>query len=181
MEACAVGIFRLFLREVVLPVLVGGLSIGHMTFQPDPAFGEWHHPIVGQRQTHLRHGTGIDAQRLRTTAQLVVLQLHRELLGTHGQHAVQPAQFAVGLLHDDTAGIVEWHCHVNAVADAPMTNGVHLQGPLNGSPNVAIGTLQRAQTMLIGIEPQWSLAVGNGDLCFGLVLESLQGFQFFRA
>ena len=158
-EECAVGVLLLLLREVVLPVLVGGLSVGHVALQSEPAVGEGQHPVVGQRQAHLRHGPRVDAQRLRTAAQLVVLQLHRELLGTHRQHAVQPAQFAIGLLHDEAAGVVVSHGHVESIAHAPMAQRVLGQRSLQASAQIAVGALQRAQSVLVGIQPERCLTV----------------------
>ena len=116
-----VGISLLTVGEVVLPVVVGVLSVCDVSFQMEPSSGKRDCPIFGQRQSHLRHRTGIDAKSLRTARQQVVLHLHRIVLASYCKCSAQPTQFAVCLLHNELAGVVERHHKVNAVAYAPAS------------------------------------------------------------
>ena len=47
--------------KLFLPFVVGCLSIGNMSLDTHPPFGERKRPVVGQRETYHRNGTGIDA------------------------------------------------------------------------------------------------------------------------
>ena len=59
-----IGIFGLTVGKIVLPVVISHHAIGYMTLEMEPAAEDGQCPILGQSQTRLRHGTGIDAQRL---------------------------------------------------------------------------------------------------------------------
>ena len=138
----------------MLPVVVGQLAVGDVSLQPQPSVRERQHPVVCQSQTHLRHGARIDAQRLRSAAQRVVLQLHRLLLAAHGEHSVEPSQLAVCLLHHHAARIVHRHRHVCAVAYSPPSRGVDAQVARHHRSHISVVLIERAQTILVGVEPQ---------------------------
>ena len=56
-----VGIFRLFLGEVMLPVLVGQPPVGNVSFEMKPAIGKGQCPVLWQSQPHLRYRPSVDA------------------------------------------------------------------------------------------------------------------------
>ena len=170
----SIGVFLRATRELVLPVLVGGFSVGHMTFQPQPTISEGQHPILRQRQTHLRHGPRVDAQRLRTAAQLVVLQLHGKLLGTHRQHTMQPTHLTKRLLHHQPTGVVMGNGHIQSIAEAPMAQRVLGQGANQTPTQIAIRALQRTQSVLVGIQPERRLTIRQRGLCLQLIFQSFQ-------
>ena len=127
----AVGIALLPGGEIVLPVLVGHLAIGDVALQVHPVVGAGQCPVVGQREPHLRHRAGIDAERLRARAEAVVLQLHGLLLAAHGQCAVQPAGLGIGLLHHHAAREMIRHGHIHPIAHTPAAQRVGAQGSLH--------------------------------------------------
>ena len=58
------GVTLMNIGKILLPLVVGGLSVGYMTFQRQPVLGTGNNPVVGQSQSYLRNRTGIDAQGL---------------------------------------------------------------------------------------------------------------------
>ena len=62
-----VGIFLLFVREVMLPTVIGHHTIGDVTFQMYPTIEYRQGPIIGQGKANLRNRACIDAQRLTAT------------------------------------------------------------------------------------------------------------------
>ena len=170
----SIGVFLRAIRKIVLPVLVGGLTISHMTFQPQPTIGEGQHPILGQRQAHLRHRSGIDAQQLRTAAQLIVFQLHGKFLCTHRQHTMQPTHLTKRLLHHQPTGVVMGNGHIQTIAEAPVAQRVLCQGANQTPTQIAIRALQRTQSVFVGIQPERRLAIRQRGLCLQLIFQSFQ-------
>ena len=103
-------------HEVLLPFVVGSFAEGYMTLQRQPVVQSGDGPVFRQSYAHLRHRTGVDAQRLRTRTQLLILQLHGLLLGADGEHTLQPAPLHVSLLHYQRTRKSRSHSHVYAIA-----------------------------------------------------------------
>lgn len=149
-----------------LPPLVCHYAISDMSFQVKPSAQGGDCPIFRQGQPHLRNGTGIDAQSLAATAEAGVFQLHGIFLTAHGKNAMQPTHLGKGLLHNDITGVMERGYQVYAIAYAPTMGGVHGQRTLHCRPQIAVGLLQAAKPILIGVEPKGRVVLGEGGLRF---------------
>ena len=170
----AVGIFALLLREVVLPSLVRHLAIGNVALDVEPSASEGQRPIVGEGNAHLRHRAGVDAQRLRSRTQLVVFQLHGLLLCADGESGLLPSSFDVGLLHDHMARVVVGNGYLHAVAHTPLAMVVGAERTFHAPEYIAVGGLQGTEALLVGVEPQWSLALGSAQLRLHAIADVLR-------
>ena len=168
-----VGVFFPQAGDIVLPPLVCHYAISDMTFQVKPSAQGGDCPILRQGQPHLRNGTGIDAQSLAATAEAGVFQLHGIFLAAHGEHAMQPTHLGKGLLHNDITGVMERDYQVYAIAYAPTMGGIHGQRTLHCRPQIAVGLLQTAKPILIGVEPQGRAVMGERGLRLQAVAEPM--------
>ena len=176
MITAALRIAALLACKLALPLVVGLHAIGHMTLDAEPALGERQHPVVGQGNTGLRDGTGIDAEGLRTGTQFLVFQLHGVFLATDGQHTLQPAHLGEGLLDDQRTGETLGHGDIKAIADIPVAVGTCEERTQGSSPHIAVGRLQRTQSVTVGIQPQWGMvAMRQRGLHLHLVVQAVQG------
>ena len=119
-----VGIFRLALRELMLPIIVGHHTIGDVTLDMQPMVEDRNRPILRQRQSHLWHRSCIDTKCLATTGECLVFQFHRILLSTSGEHTMKPSCLHESLLHHHMAGIIDRHGNVHAISHSPPTSRV---------------------------------------------------------
>ena len=147
------GIVALTAGKIMLPVVIGHHAIGDMTLELQPTTTEGQRPILGNSHSHLGNGTRIDAQRLRTTAEPVVLEFQAILFAAHGEHTMQPAHLGVSLLHDGVGAIIDTTHEVEAIAHTPAAGRVCLQRAHHAGTQIAIAAVQRAQTITVGIEP----------------------------
>ena len=166
-----------FRHEITLPVAVRHLAEGDMPLQPQPVVGEGQHPILGQSKARLGHRSCIDSQRLRATAQPVVLQFHGKFLAAHRQHAMQPSCFHKRLLHDGLAGVAHRGHDIQPVAQRPAARGIIPQGTLHARPQITVVRFQRTQSMPVGVQPQRRGTFGHGSLCLHPVLDILREIQ----
>ena len=79
---------------------------------------------------------------------------------------MQPTHLGKGLLHNDIAGVMERGYQVYAIAYAPTMGGVHGQRTLHCRPQIAVGLLQTAKPILVGVEPKGRVVLGEGGLRF---------------
>ena len=114
-----VGIFALPIGERMLPTVVGHHAVSYVAFHLKPTAQGRNGPIARQGQSHLGHRTRVDSQRLRPTAQPIVLQLHGLLLGSDGQCAMKPTALNKRLLHHHVAGVMKRGGHIEAIPHAP--------------------------------------------------------------
>ena len=176
----AVGILRLLLGEIMLPVVIGHLAIGDVTLDGEPVVCEGKRPVLRQRQAHLRHRTGVDTQGLATAAQGLVLQFQGILLGANAQHAMEPTSLHEGLLHHHMTGVMERHSHIHPIADAPPAGGIGIERTNRATTEITIGLLQRTESVLVGIEPERSLALGERALHLHVVMYVLAEVELAR-
>ena len=149
-----VGVSALPACEAGLPVVVGKHAVGHVSLDMEPSAQEGQGVIAWQGQPHLWHRTGVDAQGLCARAQPLVLQFHVILLGTHGEHAMQPTPLDEGLLHNDLAGIVDRYGNIYTIAHAPSAGRVVAERTDDLPAHIAIALVERRESILVGIEPQ---------------------------
>ena len=148
------GIFMLLIGKILLPFIIGSLSVGDMAFESEPFLCMRDDPIVRQGKPYLRNRTGVDAEGLRARAQFLILQFHGIFLGTDSQRSLEPACLHKSLLHNKFTGESCGHCHVETIADAPFPAIVERQRTFDGTTQITIRILQRTETVFVGMEPQ---------------------------
>ena len=75
----------LLIGKILLPFIIGSLSVGDIAFESEPCLCMRDDPIVRQGKPYLRNRTGVDAEGLRARAQFLILQFHGIFLGTDSQ------------------------------------------------------------------------------------------------
>ena len=176
-----VGIFALLIGERMLPTVVGHHAVSDVAFHLKPTAQGRNGPIAWQGQSHLGHRTRVDSQRLRPTAQPIVLQLHGLLLGSDGQCAMKPTALNKRLLHHHVAGVMKRGGHIEAISHAPTARRVVEQRANGRGAHIAIGLVERRQAMFIGVEPQGRLVFRERALCLHSVPNALTQVQLARA
>ena len=174
-----VGIPVLAVGEIGLPVAVGENAEGKMAFKMEPAARERHRPVIGKGQTHLRNGSGIDAIGLRATAQEGILELHGLLLGTDGEGSVKPTALNISLLENNLACIIDGNGNIDSIAEAEFASVVDREGAENAATDVTVGLVEGAESILIGIEPQWGSAVRHTALNLNTIRKAVERIPLF--
>ena len=176
-----VGIATLLSGEPHLKVVVRHSSIGNVPFQLQPSPTERQNPIVGQSQTHLRNGPGIDAQQLRTAAQRLIFQFHGLLFAANGQHTMQPTHLGKGLLNHHSAAEPLRHGNIYAISQAPSASRISRKRSDERSPQISIALVERAQSITIGVEPQRRLPVRGRSLQLKAIVQVFSWLKFALA
>ena len=120
MIECLAGIPFAGSHVVTLETAIGQHTVTDVSANGGPIPLTGNVPIFGQADAHFGHGTGIDAECLRATAQGVVAESHRMLLGSDGEAQQPIVNIGITLLHHGLTGIVIRNDHIKAIADFPF-------------------------------------------------------------
>ena len=128
-------------------------------------------PIFGQLNPYFRNGAGIDAKRLATGTQRLILQLHGALLGSYGK--TNKAIFNVGieLLQSCRALIIIAHGNVCTIADAPLMQRILSRIAGDGSAESAVTLIGRCESVAVGRKPKRCVSAAGRHLYLGLILQ----------
>ena len=142
------------LGETLLPATVGGFAISYMPFQAQPAVGEGHYPIAGQRKPHLRNRPCIDAQRLIARGELSILQGHGLCFAAKGEQSMSPTHLYKDLLHPQRAAKATCCGQLYPIAHAPFPCVIVRNVARQLCNNRPIRRGQRAPSIAISHQPK---------------------------
>src|SRR5574344_137255 len=125
-------------------------SKSEMSLEGDEAPCVGYFPIVGHGKSHLWVGASVDAVGLRTTAEFVVLKLHRLLFLTNGEHSFQPTDICIQLLYEESAGVVGCYNKVCPIANIPLTCGIIVHTTENSSSKIARVSFNGRKAIFVG-------------------------------
>ena len=138
MQENMLRIFGFLMGKITFPIAICIGPVCNMSFYLEPLPCARYVPIFRKGQSDLWRRTGIDAEGLGTTTQMIVFEFHGLLLTAHRQYAFQPSKFSECLLYDHMAGVVARGNDVNTISYSPFPGRVIGYSPLYTSSNIPI-------------------------------------------